>query len=70
MTPEIEAKLRKAFADRLVLEFDPKQDFEELITPTAQVLADSKHPIGIITMGTFQQLRGRSEIAQIARQSN
>jgi diacylglycerol kinase family enzyme len=68
MTLEIEAKLRKAFADRLVLEFDPKQDFEELIPPTAQVLvaggdgtigfvvrklADSKHPIGIISMGTF-----------------
>ena len=68
MTPEIEAKLRKAFADSLVLEFDPKRDFEELITPTAQVvvaggdgtigfvvrkMADSKHPIGIISMGTF-----------------
>jgi len=35
MTPEIEAKLRKAFADSLVLEFDSKQDFEELIAPTA-----------------------------------
>ena len=68
MTPEIEAKLRKAFADSLVLEFDPTQDFEELITPTAQVvvaggdgtigfvvrkLADSNHPVGIISMGTF-----------------
>jgi hypothetical protein len=30
MTPEIEAKLRKAFADSLVLEFDPKQDFRRI----------------------------------------
>jgi len=27
MTPTIEAKLRKAFADSLVLEFDPTRDF-------------------------------------------
>jgi hypothetical protein len=27
MTPTIEAKLRSAFADSLVLEFDPKRDF-------------------------------------------
>ena len=68
MTPDIEAKLRKAFADYLVLEFDPTEDFEKLITPTAQVvvaggdgtigfvvrkLADSKHPVGLISMGTF-----------------
>jgi diacylglycerol kinase (ATP) len=68
MTPEIEAKLRKAFADCLVLEFDPTEDFEKLITPTAQVvvaggdgtigfvvrkLADSKHPVGLISMGTY-----------------
>ena len=68
MTPKIEAQLRSAGADSLVLEFDPKRDFEKLITPTAQVvvaggdgtigfvvrkLADSKHPVGIISMGTF-----------------
>ncbi|HVD02259.1 MAG TPA: diacylglycerol kinase family protein [Candidatus Dormibacteraeota bacterium] len=68
MTPEIEAKLRKAFADCLVLEFDPTEDFEKLITPTARVvvaggdgtigfvvrkLADSNHPVGLISMGTY-----------------
>jgi diacylglycerol kinase (ATP) len=68
MTPEIEAKLRKAFATSLIVEFDPKMDIEKLVGPTAMVivaggdgsigwvvrrLADSKHPLGILSMGTF-----------------
>jgi len=68
MTPEIEAKLRKAFDSSLVVEFDPKMDLEKLITPTATVvvaggdgtigwtvrrLAETKHPLGILSMGTF-----------------
>src|ERR1700730_15249736 len=68
MTPEIEAKLRKAFEDSLAVEFDPKMDLEKLLTPTATVivaggdgtigwvvrrLADSKHPVGILSLGTF-----------------
>jgi diacylglycerol kinase family enzyme len=68
MTPEVEAKLRKAFATSLIVEFDPKMDIEKLVGPTATVmvaggdgsigwvvrrLADSKHPVGIISMGTF-----------------
>ncbi len=68
MTPEIEAKLRKAFASSLIVEFDPKMDIEKLVGPTAMVmvaggdgsigwvvrrLADSKHPVGILSMGTF-----------------
>ena len=68
MTPEIEAKLRKAFATSLIVEFDPKMDIEKLVGPTATVmvaggdgsigwvvrrLADSKHPVGILSMGTF-----------------
>jgi diacylglycerol kinase (ATP) len=68
MTPAIEAKLRKAFATSLVVEFDPKMDLEKLISPTATVivaggdgtigwvvrkLADTKHPVGILSMGTF-----------------
>jgi len=68
MTPEIEAKLRKAFASSLIVEFDPKMDIEKLVGPTAMVmvaggdgtigwvvrrLADTKHPVGIISMGTF-----------------
>src|ERR1700693_4705045 len=68
MTPEIEAKLRRAFAGSLIVEFDPKMDIEKLVVPTAMVmvaggdgsigwvvrrLADSKHPVGILSMGTF-----------------
>jgi diacylglycerol kinase family enzyme len=68
MTPEIEAKLRKGFTGSLIVEFDPKMDLEKLISPTAQVivaggdgtigwvirkLVDTKHPIGILSMGTF-----------------
>jgi len=68
MTPEIEAKLRKAFASSLIVEFDPKIDIEKLVEPTAMVmvaggdgtigwvvrrLAETKHPVGILSMGTF-----------------
>jgi diacylglycerol kinase (ATP) len=68
MTPEIEAKLRKAFEGSLAVEFDPKMDLEKLVSPAATVivaggdgtigwvvrrLADSKHPVGILSLGTF-----------------
>src|SRR6202162_145493 len=68
MTPEIEAKLRKAFAGSLAVEFDPKMDLEKLLTPTATVivaggdgtigwavrrLAETRHPLGILSLGTF-----------------
>jgi diacylglycerol kinase family enzyme len=68
LTPEIEGKLRTVFADYLIVPFDAKVDFEKLITPRARVviaggdgsvefvvrkLADSKHPVGIVSLGTF-----------------
>ena len=68
MTPQIEAKLRKAFAGSLIVEFDPKMEIEKLVSPKATVivaggdgsigwvvrrLADTKHPLGILSMGTF-----------------
>lgn len=68
MTPQVEAKLRKAFQESLVVEFDPKMDIESLVAPTAEVivaggdgtigwvvrrLADTKHPVGILSLGTF-----------------
>ncbi len=68
MTPQIEAKLRKAFANSLIVEFDPKMDVEKLVTPHATIivaggdgtigwvvrrLVDTKHPVGILSMGTF-----------------
>src|SRR5713226_6350986 len=68
MTPEIEAKLRKAFARSLVMEFDPTMELEKLVSPKGMVivaggdgtigwvvrrLADTKHPVGILSLGTF-----------------
>jgi diacylglycerol kinase (ATP) len=68
MTPQVEAKLRKAFATSLIVEFDPKMDIEKLVSPSATImvaggdgsigwvvrkLADTKHPLGILSMGTF-----------------
>jgi len=68
MTPEIEAKLRQAFEGSLIVEFDPKMNLEKLVGPTALIivaggdgtigwvvrkLVDTKHPLGILSMGTF-----------------
>lgn len=68
ITPETEAKLRARFTDHLIIPFDPKEDFEKLITARARVviaggdgsiefvvrkLIDSKHPVGILSLGTF-----------------
>jgi diacylglycerol kinase (ATP) len=68
MTPEIEAKLRKAFDTSLIVEFDPKMELEQLVSANATIivaggdgtigwvvrrLADTNHPLGILSMGTF-----------------
>jgi diacylglycerol kinase family enzyme len=68
VTAEAEAKVREAFEDSLIVEFDPKMDLGKLLTPTAKVvvaggdgtvgwvvrhLVDTKHPLGIISLGTF-----------------
>jgi diacylglycerol kinase family enzyme len=68
MTPAVEAKIRKAFAESVVVEFDPDLDIEKLVAPSAKVvvaggdgtigwvvrrLVDTRHPLGIISMGTF-----------------
>ena len=68
MTTEAEAKLRKAFAGSLIVEFDPKMDLEKLVAPRALIvvaggdgtigwvvrrLVDTKHPLGILSLGTF-----------------
>ena len=68
LTPEVEAKLRRAFVGTRVVEFDPAMDIEKIVSPTATVivaggdgtigwvvrrLADSKRTLGIVSMGTF-----------------
>ena len=68
MTPAVEAKLRQAFESSTIVEFDPKMDLEKLIAPKAMVivaggdgtigwvvrrLAETKHPLGILSLGTF-----------------
>lgn len=68
VTDEIRRKLETAFADHLIVAFDPKQDFRKLISPEARVvvaggdgtigfvaraLVDSKHRFGILSLGTF-----------------
>src|ERR1700687_4291201 len=62
MTPEVEAKLSKAFATSLIFEFDPKMDLEKLVSPTATImvaggdgtigwgvrtLPGARHPLGV-----------------------
>src|SRR6266446_7207344 len=68
MSPEAVAKIRKAFDGSLIVEFDPKMALDKLITATATVivaggdgtigwvvrrLVDTKHPLGILSLGTF-----------------
>jgi len=69
MTPKVEAKIRKEFANSLIVEFDPKMDLEKLVTPQATIivaggdgtigwvvrrLAETKHPLSeSFSMGTF-----------------
>ena len=68
ITPDVEAQLRKAFADHLIVEFDPKNDFRKLVTAdglvvvaggdgtigfVARALVESDHTLGILSMGTY-----------------
>ena len=71
MTADLERKLRTVFADHLIVEFDPKEDLSELVSPQARIVvaggdgsvefivrkfADTQHPVGIIPLGTFNNL--------------
>ena len=68
MTPAAEAKIRKAFAESVVVDFDPDLDLDKLVAPTAEVvvaggdgtvgwvvrrLVETRHPLGVISLGTF-----------------
>lgn len=71
MNEQVEAELRKGFADYLVVDFDPNQDIEDLISERARIViaggdgtveyfvrrfADTSHPVGIISLGTYNNL--------------
>ncbi|MFN2465746.1 MAG: diacylglycerol kinase family protein [Candidatus Dormibacteria bacterium] len=68
MSPAVDVKLRKAFADHEVVEFDPRMRLLSMLTPAAQVivaggdgtvgwvtraLVDTDHSLGILGLGTF-----------------
>ncbi len=71
MNQEVETKVRGAFADYLIVDFDPKRKLEDLVTKQARIvvaggdgsvefivrkLAATRHPVGIIPLGTFNNL--------------
>lgn len=71
MNDQVIAKLRKAFADYMIVEFDPKEDISKLVSSRARIVvaggdgtveffvrkfADTNHPLGIISMGTYNNL--------------
>jgi diacylglycerol kinase family enzyme len=71
MNAQVEAKLRKAFADYQIVEFDPKEDISKLVSSQGRIVvaggdgtveffvrkfADTNHPLGIISMGTYNNL--------------
>ena len=68
---EVEKRLRQAFADHVIVDFDPEQDLEDLVTDRARIVvaggdgtveffvrrfAETRHPIGIVPLGTFNNL--------------
>ncbi len=71
MNEQVEATLREAFGDYLIIDFDPSEDLQRRVTARARIVvaggdgtvefivrrfADTKHPIGIIPLGTFNNL--------------
>jgi diacylglycerol kinase family enzyme len=71
VNPESEKKIRAAFADHLIVDFDPNADLAKLVSARARIVvaggdgtvefvvrkfADSQHPVGILPLGTFNNL--------------
>ena len=71
MDPDVERKLRKAFSDYQIMEFDADADLAAMVSPQARIIvaggdgsvefmvrkfADTQHPVGIIPLGTFNNL--------------
>lgn len=70
-TAEVETKLRAAFSDYRIVEFDPNEDLAKVLSSRARIVvaggdgtvefifrrfADTGHAIGIIPLGTFNNL--------------
>ena len=71
MNKEVEARLRRAFADYEIVDFDPTRSLEDLVSKEARIVvaggdgsveaivrefAETRHPVGIIPLGTFNNL--------------
>ncbi len=71
MNEEVERKLRAAFGDHMIVDFDPQDDLLSRISGRSRIVvaggdgtvefmvrrfADTRHPIGIIPLGTFNNL--------------
>ena len=71
MTPDLDRKLRKAFADYLIVDIDSVEDLDSVVSPQARIVvaggdgsveylvrkfAETQHPIGIIALGTYNNL--------------
>jgi diacylglycerol kinase family enzyme len=68
---QVERRLRRAFSDHEIVDFDPGQDLAQLVTERARIVvaggdgsvefvvrrfADDHHPIGVIPLGTYNNL--------------
>ena len=71
MNQEVERKLRRAFADHLIVEIEAGEELKQMVSPQARIVvaggdgsvelivrmfADTQHPIGIIPLGTYNNL--------------
>ena len=71
MNEQVDRKLRRAFADYSIVEFDPSFDLAQLVTRSGRIVvaggdgsvewvvrrfADTRHPVGIIALGTYNNL--------------
>ena len=71
MNERVEMRLRHDFADHTIIDFDPHEDITKLVSKQGRVvvaggdgtvesivrrLAETRHPVGIIPLGTFNNL--------------
>ena len=71
MNEEVERKLRRAFADHLIVEVESSKELSQIVSPQARIVvaggdgsvelivrmfAETQHPIGIIPLGTYNNL--------------